>query len=57
MKKKKIYSFASDEKINVALPQLIKDAFYECGWNAFGVYELVKEILKQEKKEVKKRKS
>lgn len=54
MRKKRIYTYSSQEIVEAQLPQRVKDAMDSCGWNAFGVYELVDRILKDEKKAAKK---
>lgn len=54
MSKRQIYSFALKEKVDSKLPQRVKDAMNICGWNALGVYELVRDELKIEKRGAKK---
>lgn len=44
----KIYSYSLQEKVNNELPKRVKDAMDICGWNAFGIYELVKDNLVDE---------
>jgi hypothetical protein len=51
MKKRKIYTYESVRKIESQIPATILEAMNSKGWNAFGIYELVAEVLKQEKKE------
>lgn len=43
MSKKQIYSFELYDWIKEQLPKEIIQAMYDTGWNAFGIYELVKE--------------
>lgn len=50
MKKKKIYSWDLLYWIDDNLPDEIKEAMNKVGWNALGVYELVKEGIVLEKK-------
>jgi len=50
MKKKKIHSWDLLYWIDDNLPDEIKEAMNKVGWNALGVYELVKEGIVLEKK-------
>jgi hypothetical protein len=52
--KKKLYSFAVQMKVDAELPQRVKDALSTCGWNAFGIYELVATELRKEKAQTKR---
>lgn len=51
---KTIYSYRAQDAINAELPELVKRAMELSGWNAFGVYELVKEELRKEKARIRK---
>jgi hypothetical protein len=50
VKKKYIYTWGAEAIIEAALPQALRDAMRKTGWNAFGIYELVKETINKEKK-------
>lgn len=50
MSKKRIYSFKLTDWIKERLPKKIIQAMHETGWNAFGIYELVKEGILLDKK-------
>lgn len=54
MSKKQIYSFKLKEKVDSQLPEKVKDAMYICGWDALGIYELVRDELKIERRDAKK---
>ena len=56
MPRKQIYTFSLQDRVDAELPQKVKDAMNICGWNAFGIYELVRDELKREKQEIKKAK-
>lgn len=43
------YSNEISDKINAQIPQEIITAMTNKGWNALGIYELVKKELKNEK--------
>jgi len=51
--KRKVYSYTLHEKVQSELPERIKEAMNICGWNAFGIHDMVAEAIKQEKKETK----
>ena len=50
MKKKKLYSYELEAAVNKALPERVLEAFRSTGWNALGVYEMVLDEIKKEKK-------
>lgn len=50
---KKVYSFQLQENIEARIPKSILDAVRREGWNFFGIYEVVKEEIKKEKKQAK----
>lgn len=52
--KRKVYNYILQDKVDVQLPEQVKEAMHICGWNAFGVYELVATELRKEKREAKK---
>jgi peptide chain release factor 1 len=49
--KNKIYSYKLEDAIIAQIPKEILDALASKGWNVFGIYELVQEEIKKEKKE------
>lgn len=49
----KKYSYDIVDKIEAKIPQAILDALKSQGWNALGIYELVKDEIKQAKKKTK----
>jgi len=49
----KIYSWTVSDKIDAQIPPEIIQAMSSKGWNAFGIYELVKEELQKEKRELR----
>lgn len=51
---KTVYNYRSQEAIDAQLPMDVKEAMHLNGWNAFGVYELVKEELRKEKARIRK---
>lgn len=51
---KQIYTFGLRDSVEKQLPDKVKDAMRICGWDALGVYELVRDELKIEKREAKK---
>lgn len=58
MSKKHIYSFALYDWVKEQLPKEIIQAMHDTGWNAFGIYELVKEGRSlQEKRNLTSRRS
>jgi hypothetical protein len=44
------YSREAHEKVVNQLPIQITRAMHSCGWNVFGIYELVRDELKKERK-------
>jgi hypothetical protein len=48
--KKKIYSFSIQVKVESQLSRDILHALAMSGWNAFGIYELVKQEIATEKR-------
>lgn len=50
----KKYSLDADDYVRRALPEEILAAFYDSGWNAWGIYELCKEALSLDKKHKEK---
>lgn len=48
--KSKVYSYELARDINLLLPKEIVDVLNKNGWNAFGIYELVKQKIKEENK-------
>ncbi len=50
---KKPYTYELRSRIDNELPQRVKDSLRMCGWNAFGIYELVATEIKREKLEIK----
>lgn len=57
MKKAKIYTWGAEALITAELPNMLKDAMRLTGWNAFGIYELVKDSIRKDKRRAKKEKS
>lgn len=53
---KQLYSFPLGAKIEAQLPEKVLIALHMSGWNAFGVYELVKRGIAAEKRALKARK-
>lgn len=51
--KKKIYSYYVQDKIKARIPPIILAELSNQGWNAMGIYEVVKEELEKEKKDEK----
>lgn len=45
-----LYSYALQDAVERQLPKSVLDALANCGWNAIGVYELVKFALAAEKR-------
>ena len=45
------YSDELDRRVNAQIPGLILQAMHRLGWNALGIYELVAEEIKREKRE------
>jgi len=52
----RIYSYAVNDAVIARIPPSIIEAMARVGWNPFGVYEVVDEELKKEKREQKKAK-
>lgn len=46
----RIYSHAVIDAVNAAIPASIREAMSQVGWNALGIYEVVDETLKQERR-------
>jgi hypothetical protein len=46
-KKPKVYPHEVCDKIDKIIPSQIIQAMEELGWNAFGVYEVVREALSE----------
>lgn len=46
-KKPKVYPHEVCDKIDKIIPSQIIQAMAELGWNAFGVYEVVREALSE----------
>lgn len=46
---KKLYCYELNDRINDQLPQCIKDAMDNSGWNALGIWEMVDEEIKKGK--------
>jgi hypothetical protein len=53
MVKEKMYSCELSDIVEAKLPKPIRDAMKQTGWNAFGIYELVRRELAEEKKRTK----
>ena len=51
--KKQLYSFPLGAKIEAQLPKNVLIALHMSGWNAFGIYELVKKEISKEKRALK----
>lgn len=49
MKKKQLYTWGAEALVTAELPQALKDAMSTTGWNAFGVYELVKDAIRKDR--------
>lgn len=47
---KTVYTYAARDAVESQLPKAVKDAMAACGWDALGVYELVKFTLREEKR-------
>lgn len=52
-KKKKIYSYSLRDKVESQLSRDILNALAMSGWNAIGIYELVKQEIENEKRSIK----
>lgn len=52
-KKKKIYSYTLRDKVESQLSRDILHALAMSGWNAIGIYELVKQEIENEKRSLK----
>lgn len=52
-KKNTIYSYALCDKVESQLPPDILHALCMYGWNALGIYELVKQEIANEKRALK----
>ena len=52
--KRRLYSFGVQRKVDLELPQRVKDVLAICGWNPFGIYELVATELRKEKAALKR---
>lgn len=52
-RQKRVYSWDVHARIDEKIPESIRLAMAHQGWNAFGVFELVEEELKAEKKRLK----
>ena len=48
MKKRQLYTFGAETLVITELPQMLKDAMNATGWNAFGIYELVKDSIRKD---------
>lgn len=53
MKSKTIYSYAVADVTKKNIPTEIIEAMHKKGWNEFGIYEVVKDALKEEKRKNK----
>lgn len=51
MKKRKIYSREVEKRIEEQIPKEILEALSSQGWNALGIYELVKKEIELERKQ------
>lgn len=49
-----IYSYEVDALVRARLPKIILDAMENKGWNAFGIYEVVKDELRLERIRLRK---
>lgn len=56
MVRKQIYSYALRDRVEAQLPQKVKDAMDICGWDALGVYEIVRDEIKRDRQEPNKAK-
>ncbi len=52
-KKPRVYSREVTRIVDEQIPAIIREAMYLRGWNAFGIYEVVDEALKDEKRKRK----
>jgi hypothetical protein len=58
VRRKVIYSSELNESVHRKIPGLINDAMQRLGWNAFGIYETVRdEINRDMKKKLAKAKA
>lgn len=48
--KNKIYSWTLQEKVNARIPEQIREAAANKGWNVFGIFEVVREELRKERR-------
>jgi hypothetical protein len=48
--RKQLYSFPLGAKIEAQLPEKVLIALKMSGWNAFGIYEMVKKEIAAEKR-------
>lgn len=46
-----IYSWALSDVIETQIPKPVLDALKQNGWNVFGIYELVKDAIAEERRE------
>ena len=49
-RKKRLYSWEMMRAVESRIPPSVLQAMWAVGWNAFGVYEVVEEEIKREKK-------
>ena len=57
MKKKQLYTWGAEALVTAELPQMLKDAMNATGWNAFGIYDLVKDAIRRDRARARKEKS
>lgn len=47
---KKLYTYDLNDRVNEQLPKCVRDAMNNSGWNALGIYELVKDEIEKGKR-------
>jgi hypothetical protein len=52
-KSRKIYSYSLAALVESQIPAPIREAMNKLGWNAFGIYELVRDEIRIEKRRLK----
>ena len=57
MKKRQLYTWGAEALIAAELPKMLKDAMSATGWNAQGIYELVKDAIRKDRNRCRKEKA
>lgn len=53
-KRATIYSHNLDAIVLSQIPQPIREAMDKLGWNAFGIYEIVRDEMERERRQLKR---